>query len=183
MCDTVFDPFCAQIQILFVWFLKTTLGNHATHTGGTTEGHVLLDTESSANERLGALGSGTDEALAMPVDVAPDHALIGRSDGLLTIFASHCEEPIIALQAKGHIGVLVGYVLLAGQGLVALVAAEVLNVEGGSLGCRVLLGEDQLVTGTAARNLQFDSQVATTIHLALVEEVDQVGQQLATCGT
>lgn len=162
-------------KYFFFLFLETTLGNHATHTGRTTKGHVLLDAESSADERLGALSSGTNKALAMPVDVAPDHALIGRSNGLLAIFAGHCKESIVALQAQWHIGVFIRNVLLAGQGLVALVAAEVLDVEGGSLGGRVLLGEDQLVAGPAAWNLQLDGQVTATIHLALVEEVDQVG--------
>lgn len=54
-----------------------------------------------------------------------------------------------------------------------------LDVVRGTLGGGIFLGEDQLVAGLAAGYFQLDGQVASTVDLAVVEEVDQVRQQLA----
>lgn len=145
--------------------------NHATHTSGTAKGHVLLDTKASANQRLGALSASADEALAMPVNVAPGHALISWSNGQLAAFASAGIEFIIALQTERHVGLLVGNVLLSGQWVIALQAAEMLNVVRGTLSRGILLGEDQLIAGLAAWYLQLNGQISTAVDLSVMEEV------------
>jgi len=53
----------------------------------------------------------------------------------------------------------------------------VLDVERCFLRGCVLLGKDQLIAGTAARDFQPDGQIATAKNLSLMEEVDQVGQE------
>lgn len=76
------ESFVRIIEILFGLLVAYDSGwNNAAHTGGTAEGHVLLDTEATANQGLGALRPCADEARSMPVDVAPGDALIGRSNG------------------------------------------------------------------------------------------------------
>jgi len=117
----------------------------------------------------------------MPVDIAPSHALVRRSNCYLTALAANGEQSVIAEQTQRHVGLLIRDILLSGQRLIALIAAEVLYVERCFLRCRVLLGENQLVTGAASRDLQLDGQVATAENLSLVKEVDQVGQEFPAC--
>lgn len=114
----------------------------------------------------------------MPVYVAPGHALIGWSNGQLAAFAGAGIELIVALQTERHVGLLVGNVLLSGQWLIALQAAEMLNVVRGTFSCRVLLSEDQLIAGLAARYLQLNGQITTAVDLSVMEEVHQIRKQL-----
>lgn len=54
-----------------------------------------------------------------------------------------------------------------------------LDVIRSALGGGIFLGEDQFIAGLAAGYLQLDGQVASTVDLAVVEEIDQIRQQLA----
>ena len=60
-------------------------------------------------------------------------------------------------------------VLVPGQGEVTHPAAEVLQVPEPVLGCRVLRGEDELVTGLAPGDLHLAGEVSPTVQMSLEE--------------
>ncbi len=83
------------------------------------------------------------------------------------------------LVTRQTVGVTVnGDVLVAGQGLVALVAAEVLEVPEVILGARVLGGEDELIARVTTRDLSKRRVITSAKHPSRVEVVKQVHKNL-----